>query len=71
MNLERSEPGGEGITKAPARAVSDPRDVSVGPNQDGSGSRDHTEHRELPHTGVPSVDRPNPIGAWSDVEGES
>src|SRR5262249_27218350 len=30
-----SEPGGEGVTKALVRALSDPRDMSVGPNQDG------------------------------------
>ena len=64
-----SEPGGEGVTKAAVRTVSDPRDVSIGPNQHGSGSRDRAEHRELPHTSVSSVDPLNPVRPWSDVEG--
>src|SRR3954468_19254574 len=51
------------------RAVSDPRDVSVGPNQHGSGSSDRAEHRELPHISVSSVDPLNPIRPWSDIEG--
>src|SRR5262245_53413703 len=43
--IGRSEPGGQGVTKALVRAVADPRDVSVGPNQHGSGSSDRAEHR--------------------------
>jgi hypothetical protein len=50
------------------RAVSDPRHVSVGPNQHGGGSSDRAEHRELPHPSVSSVDPLNPIRPWSDVE---
>ena len=67
--MGRSEPGGQGVTKALVRAVSDPRDVSVGPDQHGSGSSDRAEHRELPHTSVSSVDPLHPIRPWSDVEG--
>ena len=55
--------------KALVRAVGGPRDVSVGPNQHGSGSSDRAEHRELPRTSVSSVDPLNPIRPWSDVEG--
>jgi hypothetical protein len=65
----RSKPGGQGVTKALVRAVSDPRDVSVGPDQRGSGSRNRAEHRELPHPGVSSVDPSNPLHPWIDVEG--
>ena len=50
------------------RAVSDPRDVSVGPNQHSNGSSYRTEHRELPRTSVSSVDPLDPIRPWGDVE---
>src|SRR4029077_104381 len=42
--------------------------MSVGPNQDGSGSSDRAKYRELPHTGILSVDQLNPIRPWSDVQ---
>ena len=59
--IGRSEPGGQGVTKALVRAFSDPGDVSVGPNQHGRGSSDRAEHRELPHTVVSSVEALDPI----------
>jgi hypothetical protein len=65
----RSESGGQGVTKALVRPVSDPRDMSIGPDQDGNRSSDHAEHRELPYTRVASVDQPNVIPPWGDVEG--
>src|SRR5512143_4246668 len=67
--MRRSEPGGQGVSKALVRAVSDPRDVSVGPDQHGGGSSDRAEDRELPRTSVSSIDPLNPIRPWSDVEG--
>src|SRR5688572_9375898 len=67
--MGRTEPGGQGVTKAVVRAVSDPRDVSVGANQHGSGRSDCAEDRELPDTGVACVESLNPICPWSDVEG--
>jgi hypothetical protein len=50
------------------RAVSHPGDISVGPNQHGSGSSDPAEYRKLPLTNVFGVDQPDPIRPWSDVE---
>src|SRR5262245_46255651 len=67
--MGRSEPGSEGPMEALVRASADPRDVSVGPNQHGSGSSDCTEHRKFPRTTVSSFDALNPIGPRSDVEG--
>src|SRR5262249_335352 len=64
-----SEPGGQGVTKAMVRARPDPRDVSVGSNQQGNGSGHGAECRQLPRTPIPSVDPPNPIRPWTDVEG--
>ena len=49
-------------------SVSDPGDVSVGPDQDGGGSGDRAEHRKLPSAGILSIDQLDPVGPWSDVE---
>src|SRR5262249_11113819 len=48
--------------------VSHPGNISVGPNQHGSGSSDRTKYRKLPHTNIFSVDQLNAIRPWSDVE---
>lgn len=66
--VRRPEPLGEGITKALVRALGGPRDVPVGSNQDGLGSGDRAEHREIPYTRVASVDPANSVRPWRDVE---
>src|SRR5262245_13784987 len=63
-----SEPGGQRIREAQMGSVSHPGDISVGPNQHGSGSRNCAKYRKLPHTGVFDVDRLDPIRPWGDVE---
>jgi hypothetical protein len=50
-------------------SVSHPGDISVGPNQHGSGSSDCAKHRKLPHAVVLGVDQLNSIRPWRDVEG--
>jgi hypothetical protein len=64
----RSEPSGERVDEPPLGQVSHPGHVSVGPNQHGGGSSDHTECRKLPWASVLGVDQLNPVRPWSDVE---
>ena len=42
--------------------------MSVGPNQDGSRSRDLAEYRKLPRANVFDVDHLNSSRPWCDVE---
>jgi hypothetical protein len=49
-------------------SVSDPRHVSVGPNQHRLGSIDGTDDREVPRPGVSSVDLLHPVRPWRDVK---
>ena len=48
--------------------VCHPGNISVGPNQHGSGCSDHPDRRKLPDTFVFGVDQLNAIRPWSDVE---
>jgi len=48
-------------------SVSYPGNVSVGPNQHGSGGRHQAEYRKLPRTGGFNIYQLNPIGPRSDV----
>src|SRR5262249_104172 len=43
-------------------------EVCVGPNQHGVGSGDRAKHRKPPPTNTVSVDQPDPIRPWRDVE---
>src|SRR6202022_2375880 len=43
-------------------------DISIGPNQHGSGGSDRAKYRKLPNTGVFSVDQLDSIRRWRDVE---
>src|SRR5689334_24912772 len=63
-----SEPSGERIREAHMGSFSYPGDISVGPNQHGTGSRNRANDRKLPRTSVFDVDRVDPIHPWSDVE---
>jgi hypothetical protein len=49
-------------------AFAHPGNVSVGPNQHGSGSRNQPQRRKLPRTIVGGVDQSNPICPRGDVE---
>src|SRR6266540_7465733 len=49
-------------------SVSRPGDMSVGPNQHGRGRHDRAKYRKLPNTRILSVDEPNSIRPWRDVE---
>jgi hypothetical protein len=62
-----AEGGSNQVVKQLAQ-VSHPANISVGPNQYGSRSRDRADYPKLPGTDVFSVDQPNPIGPWRDVE---
>src|SRR5207244_12825711 len=64
----RSEPGGQRFRESELGSVSDPGNVSVGPDQHGSGSCDRAEYRELPLPLVARVDQLDPVRPWSDVE---
>src|ERR1700722_908412 len=55
-----SEPGSQGATQSGLGAVPHPGDISVGPDQHGSGSRDRAKYRKLPRTSVFGVDQPDP-----------
>ena len=52
----------------PIGPVSGPGNMTVWPNQHGSGSRNCAEDRKLPRAGIFGVDRPDPIRPRSDVE---
>src|ERR1700709_2741940 len=58
----RPEPGGQRFGESGVGSVSDPGDVSVGPDQHGGGSGDHAEHRQLPLPVVARVDQLDPVG---------
>jgi hypothetical protein len=64
----RSEPGGQRVSEPQLTRISDPRHISVGPNQHGGGSSDRPDRRKLPRTIVFSVDQLNAICPRSDVE---
>jgi hypothetical protein len=69
----RAEPGGQRVDEAPLGSVSHPGHISVGPNQNGGGSRDRPDCRKLPCTDVFGVDqagvnRVNAIRPRRDVE---
>ena len=64
----RSEPGGERVGEPRLALLSDPGDVSVGPDQHGRGSGDRPEHRKLPRAGVLGVDQLHAIRPRRDVE---
>src|SRR3979411_2422326 len=49
-------------------SVSDPCNVSVGPDQDGGGSGDHAEHGKLPLPDIFRIDQLDPVSPRSDVE---
>ncbi len=68
-SLAWPEPGGKRFAQSLIRAVSDPRDVSVGPDQHGGGSGDRAEHREFPRAIIASLDQTHPIRPGRDVEG--
>src|SRR5271163_4084094 len=57
--IRRSEPGGQGFEKTLVGAVSDPRDISVGPDQHGRGGSDGAEYWKVPCASVSSVEQPN------------
>src|SRR5713226_9496382 len=64
----RSEPGRKCLRQLWVREVSCPGDMSVGPDQHGSGSSDLANDRELPHAIVPGVDQPDSICPRRNVE---
>ena len=64
----RSEPPGQRFRESGVGSVSDPGNVSVGPDQHGSGSGDLAKYRKLARTGIFSVDELDPVRPWSDVE---
>ena len=71
MLLRRSrwaEPGGERVSEPHLGQVSHPGHISVGPNQDGCRSSDHSDRRKLPRTSVLGVNQRHAIRPWSDVK---
>jgi hypothetical protein len=64
----RSEPGGQRFGESEVGSVSDPGDVSVGPDQYGSGSGDRAKDWKLPGADIFSIDRLDPVSPWGDVE---
>src|SRR5438105_11920441 len=64
----RSEPGGQRFRESELGSVSDPGNVSVGPDQHGSGSGDRAKYRKLPRTDIFSIDQLDPVSPWSDVK---
>src|SRR3982074_48764 len=63
----RSEPGGQRFRESELGGVSDPGNVSVGPDQHGSGSGDRAKYRKLPRADIFSIDQLDPVSPWSDV----
>ena len=49
------------------RSVAHPGNISVRPNQHGSGSSDCAKYRKLPHTNIFSLDQSNPMLEQSEV----
>src|SRR5664279_3948454 len=62
-----SKPGGKRVREAQVRAVSHPGDISIGPNQYGSGSRDRAKFRKFPCSDIFSVDQLDPVCPCRDV----
>jgi hypothetical protein len=63
-----SAPAGERVRQARVGWLSDPGDVSVGPDQHGGGSGDRAKYRKLPQAVIVSIDQLDPVSPWSDVE---
>src|ERR1700736_2310038 len=64
----RSEPGGQRFRESEVGSVSGPGNVSVGPDQHGSGSGDRAKHRKLPQAAIFSIDQLDPVSPWRDVK---
>src|SRR5436190_10915007 len=64
----RSEPGGQRVGEPRVGEVSYPGDVSVGPDQHGRRSGDLSQHGELPHPDILSVDQLHSSRPRRDVE---
>jgi hypothetical protein len=48
--------------------ISHPCDVSIGPDQDGSGSIDRADYGKLPHAKMFSIDELDPIRPLRDIQ---
>ena len=64
----RSEPSRQRVNKPWLSQLSDPRHISVGPNQYGTRSNNGSDRRQFPHTSIFGVDQANAIRPRSDIE---
>src|ERR1700761_4268685 len=63
-----SKPLAQRINETQRSAVSHPRDIAVGPDQDGSGGRHRPDCRKLPCAGIVGIDETDPICPRCDID---
>src|ERR1700693_1673490 len=63
-----TEPRSQGVTQSRFGAVPHPGDMSVGPDQHGSGSGDRAKYRKFPQPDIFSIDHLDPVRPRCDAE---